>query len=66
MILFFGQGRRGDRYFAVDVTYKKPQLLWSIGPTTAGLGSIGQTWSTSDNRSRQHFHMLRKTRGSWC
>ena len=46
VILFFGQGRGGDRYFAVDVTHKKPQLLWSIGPTTAGLGNIGQTWST--------------------
>ncbi len=46
VILFFGQGRGGDRYYAVDVTYKRPQFLWAIGPTTAGLGNIGQTWST--------------------
>jgi type IV pilus assembly protein PilY1 len=46
VILFFGQGRGGDRYYAVDVTHKKPQPMWAIGPTTAGLKNIGQTWST--------------------
>jgi type IV pilus assembly protein PilY1 len=46
VILFFGQGRGGSTYYAIDVTYKKPRFMWAIGPATSGLGAVGQTWST--------------------
>jgi type IV pilus assembly protein PilY1 len=47
VILFFGQGRGGSNYYAVDVTDKKaPKFMWSIGPGTTGLSAIGQAWST--------------------
>ncbi len=45
VILYFGQGRGGSSYFALDVTDKtSPQFMWSIGPTQ--LPGIGQAWST--------------------
>ncbi len=44
VILFFGTGRGGNRYYAIDVTDKDdPEYLWSIGPSD--LPGIGQTWS---------------------
>jgi len=47
VIAYFGNGRGGSMYYAVDVTYKTtPKFLWAIGPTTNGLAEIGQTWST--------------------
>ncbi|TLZ55794.1 MAG: hypothetical protein E6K22_03280, partial [Gammaproteobacteria bacterium] len=47
VIAYFGNGRGGSMYYAMDVTYKTtPKFLWAIGPATAGLTGIGQTWST--------------------
>src|SRR5437764_1139949 len=47
VIAYFGNGRGGSMYYAVDVTYKTtPKFLWAIGPSTAGLTGIGQTWAT--------------------
>jgi type IV pilus assembly protein PilY1 len=47
VIAYFGNGRGGSMYYAVDVTYKNtPKFLWAIGPATSGLAGIGQTWST--------------------
>lgn len=44
VILYFGAGRGGDRYYAIDVTNKnQPRYLWSIGPEV--LPGVGQTWS---------------------
>jgi type IV pilus assembly protein PilY1 len=44
VLLFFGTGRGGSRYYAIDVTSKtRPLYMWSIGPTE--LPSVGQTWS---------------------
>ncbi|HKE44535.1 MAG TPA: PilC/PilY family type IV pilus protein [Steroidobacteraceae bacterium] len=43
--LFFGMGRGGDHYYAIDVTDKNtPRRLWTLGP--AELPGVGQTWST--------------------
>ncbi len=47
VIAYFGNGRGGSMYYAVDVTYKStPKFLWAIGPSTSKLAGIGQTWST--------------------
>src|SRR5882762_9639906 len=47
VIAYFGNGRGGSMYYAVDVTSKTtPKFLWAIGPSTTGLAGIGQTWST--------------------
>ncbi len=47
VLIFFGTGRGGSRYYAMDVTYKNsPKFLWSIGPETTGMSGIGQTWSS--------------------
>lgn len=44
VILYFGMGRGGSRYYAIDVTDKtRPRYLWSIGPEV--LPGVGQTWS---------------------
>jgi len=46
-VLIFGLRRGGDRYIALDITERlSPKLLWEIGPSTAGFGELGQTWST--------------------
>jgi type IV pilus assembly protein PilY1 len=43
--LFFGMGRGGSNYYALDVTNKNsPRHLWTLGPTQ--LPGVGQTWST--------------------
>jgi type IV pilus assembly protein PilY1 len=43
--LFFGMGRGGDHYYALDVTSRNsPRYMWTLGP--AQLPGVGQTWST--------------------
>ncbi|MGH8238881.1 MAG: pilus assembly protein, partial [Steroidobacteraceae bacterium] len=45
VILYFGMGRGGNGYFALDVTDKTaPRFMWRIGSTE--MPGIGQTWST--------------------
>lgn len=45
VILYFGTGRGGSRYYALDVTSKaSPKFMWSIDQTT--LPDLGQAWST--------------------
>jgi type IV pilus assembly protein PilY1 len=45
VILYFGMGRGGSRYYAIDVTAKNaPKFLWSIDQTD--LPQLGQAWST--------------------
>jgi len=45
VIIYFGQGRGGSNYYALDVTNKNsPQFLWELTP--AQLPGIGQAWST--------------------
>jgi type IV pilus assembly protein PilY1 len=44
IILYFGQGRGGSHYYAIDVTSRdRPKLLWTLGPSE--LPGVGQTWS---------------------
>ncbi len=44
VIIYFGQGRGGSNYYAIDVTDRNnPKYMWSIGPAT--LTGIGQAWS---------------------
>lgn len=46
VLLFFGMGRGGRNYYALDVTDKHtPKLLWRKGSDDALIGA-GQTWST--------------------
>ncbi len=45
VILYFGQGRGGSNYYAIDVTDRNhPLFMWQVGPTQ--LPGIGQAWST--------------------
>jgi type IV pilus assembly protein PilY1 len=45
VIVYFGQGRGGSNYYAIDVTNKNaPQFMWSL--TASQLPGIGQAWST--------------------
>jgi len=45
VILYFGQGRGGSTYYAIDATDRNhPQFMWSVGPSQ--LPGIGQAWST--------------------
>ena len=47
VILYFGNGRGGSMYYALDVTAKSaPKFLWAVGAATSGLSALGQTWST--------------------
>ena len=46
-ILFFGERRGGDHYYALDVTsYSVPRWLYKIGPDKLGGGDaqLGQSW----------------------
>jgi type IV pilus assembly protein PilY1 len=44
VLLFFGMGRGGNHYYALDVTDKAhPNFMWSID--NSSLPGIGQTWS---------------------
>jgi type IV pilus assembly protein PilY1 len=46
VLLFFGMGRGGYNYYALDVTNKtQPKLLWRKGRTDILVGG-GETWST--------------------
>ena len=43
--IFFGTGRGGDHYYALDVTNRNsPRHMWTLGPTQ--LPGVGQTWAT--------------------
>ena len=45
VIVYFGQGRGGSNYYALDVTNKNaPQFLWTLTPTQ--LTGVGQAWSS--------------------
>ena len=45
VVLYFGMGRGGSTYYAIDVTDRNhPLFMWSVGP--AQLPHIGQAWST--------------------
>lgn len=44
--LYFGMGRGGSTYYALDITDKnKPKLLWKHGAADTLIG-LGQSWST--------------------
>lgn len=46
VLLFFGMGRGGEDYYALDVSDKNaPQFLWKQGADRDMFG-LGQTWST--------------------
>jgi type IV pilus assembly protein PilY1 len=45
VFLYFGMGRGGDFYYALDVTVPtQPKFLWKLDGAT--LPNLGQTWST--------------------
>lgn len=45
VFIYFGQGRGGSTYYALDVTDRyNPKFMWSLGP--GSLPGIGQAWST--------------------
>lgn len=45
VILYFGMGRGGSRYYALDVTSKtSPKFMWSLDQSV--LPELGQAWST--------------------
>lgn len=49
VLLFFGQGRGGSNYYALDVTDEaNPKLLWKHGGITGdnAFVGLGQSWST--------------------
>lgn len=44
VIIYFGEGRGGSNYYALDVTNpQSPSFMWSIGPSQ--LPGVGNTWS---------------------
>jgi len=44
VVIYFGQGRGGSNYYAIDVTNRNaPKFMWEIGPSQ--LPGIGQAWS---------------------
>jgi type IV pilus assembly protein PilY1 len=44
VLIYFGMGRGGNQYYALDVTNKtQPKFAWSIGSSV--LTGVGQTWS---------------------
>lgn len=45
VLLFFGQGRGGSNYYALDVTDQdEPKFVWSLGSSV--LTGVGKAWST--------------------
>ncbi len=45
--VYFGTGRGGNIYYALDVTdITKPKFLWKIDSSTTGFTNMGRTWST--------------------
>jgi type IV pilus assembly protein PilY1 len=48
VFLYFGMGRGGRNYYAIEVTDKNnPRYLWTRTPATPGLGKLGETWSAA-------------------
>ncbi len=46
VFIYFGQGRGGSTYYALDVTDRNnPKFMWSLGPSN--LPGLGQAWSTA-------------------
>ena len=44
--LYFGLGRAGASYYAIDISQpKKPKLMWHIDNKTQGFSQLAQTWS---------------------
>jgi type IV pilus assembly protein PilY1 len=44
--IFFGTGRGGNAYYALDVTsINAPKFMWKIDDQTPGFGKLGKTWS---------------------
>ena len=44
--IFFGTGRGGNAYYALDVTdVDAPKFLWKIDDLTTGFSRLGKTWS---------------------
>jgi type IV pilus assembly protein PilY1 len=44
--IFFGTGRGGSAYYALDVTdIDAPKFMWKIDDQTDGFGKLGKTWS---------------------
>jgi type IV pilus assembly protein PilY1 len=44
--IFFGTGRGGSTYYALDVTLiNKPKFLWKIDNTMEGFNKLAKTWS---------------------
>ena len=44
--VYFGLRRGGRLLYALDIsTPGSPAFMWQVGPTTAGFGELGQTWS---------------------
>jgi type IV pilus assembly protein PilY1 len=47
VILYFGQGRGGSTYYAIDVTDRNhPTFMWSTVLSHSGAPGSGQAWST--------------------
>ncbi|MEC8009582.1 MAG: PilC/PilY family type IV pilus protein [Pseudomonadota bacterium] len=47
LMLFFGLGRGGSSYYALDITNREdPKLAWAINQETEGFNQLGETWST--------------------
>jgi type IV pilus assembly protein PilY1 len=44
--IFFGTGRGGNAYYALDVTdISTPKFMWKIDDMTTGFSKLGKTWS---------------------
>lgn len=66
VLIFFGQRRGGNHYFALDVTNKTaPKFMWTS--ETAQLPGIGESWSTpaiarvvvqGETQNTQHFVLI--------
>lgn len=47
MWVFFGLGRGGKAYYALDVTDPdNPVFMWRIDKSSSGFGELGQTWAS--------------------
>lgn len=47
VLIFFGTGRGGNSYYALDVTSRQsPVFKWRKSNTDTGLAKLGKTWST--------------------
>ncbi|WP_105190138.1 pilus assembly protein [Pseudoalteromonas sp. T1lg48] len=44
--IIIGMRRGGYSYYAIDMSRSNaPTLMWTLDPTTPGMGQLGQTWS---------------------